>query len=43
MYFSDLTAAVPDMTEYTYEQFEFQKKIVFKTIVSKQLMEDNFV
>lgn len=36
MYFSDITAAIPDITENTYGQFIFH----CKSIVSRQLIED---
>lgn len=39
MYFFYITAAIPDITEYTLKNSKFH----FKTIVFKQLMEDNFV
>lgn len=39
MYFSDITAAIPDINEYTHEKFKFN----FKIIILKQLIEDNFV
>lgn len=39
IYFSDITAAIPDITECTHEKCKFN----FKTTVLKQLIEDNFV
>lgn len=39
MYFSDATAAIPDITEYTHGKCKFH----LNTIVLKQLIEDSFV